>query len=242
MLVKGKIVLVTGSNRGIGKALVFELLNRDAKKVYAAARKTEQLTDFHDARVVPVQLDITNKTQIKEATEVSSDIDILINNAGAAAFASAFDGQIDLLERDMQVNYFGTLAMMRAFIPVLEKRKQSAIINVASIAAFVNFPFLGGYSASKAALYSITQGARVELANKGITVHSVNPGPIDTDMGKDVDIEKTSPEETAKGIIDGFEANEADVFPDPIGKGMFETWSKNYRDLENIVAESVKAA
>ena len=243
MQVKDKIILVTGSNRGIGKALVSELLGRGAKKIYAAARKIEQLPDFGDDRVVPLQLDITNDGQINDAVQKAGDIDILFNNAGVASFVKSLDGDMAKIEQDMKVNYFGTLAMMRAFIPVLEKKPQSAIANVASIAAFITFPELDAYCASKAALYSVTQGARITLASKGIAVHSINPGPIDTDMAKDIPVEKASPEETAKNIIDGFEAGEADIFPDDASKEMFGDWKKDYRAMEKtLIEEAAKAA
>lgn len=238
MNLKNKVVFITGANRGIGKSLLVELLKHDVKKVYATARNPDQIADCDDERVVTLALDITDANQVSAVAQKATDTDILINNAGVASFVSAFTGPMESIERDMQTNYFGTLSMMRAFIPALEKKQQSAIVNIASIAAFVNFPFLGGYSASKAALYSITQGARIELTEKGISVHSVNPGPIDTDMGKDVDMDKTSPAETAAAILDGFEAGEADIFPDPAGKSMFETWSNDYRDLEKMIAES----
>ncbi len=108
---------------------------------------------------------------------------------------------------------------------------------MASIASFVNFPFIGGYSASKAALYSITQGARIELAAKGIAVHSVNPGPINTDMARDVHTGETTPGEAAENILDALEKDVMDIFPDHTGREMFEIWQKDYRDLEAMVAE-----
>ncbi|MFW0776450.1 MAG: SDR family oxidoreductase [Rickettsiales bacterium] len=242
MQVKDKIVLVTGSNRGIGKALVAELLSRGVQKVYAAARNTNSLPDFGDDRVVPLQLDVTNKAHIKAATESASDIDMLINNAGVLYMANSLEGDVAQIENDMRVNYFGTLDMMRAFAPVLEKKGKAAIANVASIASFITFPDLDGYCASKAALYAITQSARITLAPKGIDVHSINPGPIDTDMAKDLHMDKTSTEVTAKNILDGIEANEPDIFPDDASKGMFSEWKNDYRAMEKAFAEEAKAA
>lgn len=234
--IKDRIIFVTGANRGIGKALVQAFLDHGAKKVYAAARDPQKIPDFGDSRVVKIALDITNTAQLAAAAKQAADTQVLINNAGVAASSSALSGPIEDVERDMQTNYFGTLAAMRAFLPVLEKNKPSAIANVASIVAFVNFPSFGGYCASKAALFSITQGARIELAGRGIAVHSINPGPIDTDMARDIEMEKTSPGDTAKAIIKGLEAGEPDIFPDATGRGMFDVWSKNYRDLEASVA------
>ncbi len=237
MQIQDKVVFVTGANRGIGKAIVETLLKSGAKKVYAAARKVESLPDFADNRVTGVTLDITNTEQISAATEAAGDTQLLINNAGVAAFTSLFDGPLELAERDMQINYFGTLNVIRAFIPSLEKQDEASIANVTSIAAFVNFPIIGGYSASKAALFSLTQGARIELAAKGIKVHSINPGPIDTEMATEFDTEKETPENTAQAIIEGIENDVPDIFPDAGGKAMFDVWNNDYRELEAMVSQ-----
>ena len=201
MKISEKIALVTGANRGIGRAVVEELLNRGAKKVYAAAREISKLPDFEDDRVVPLKLDINDREQIDLAASIASDVDLLINNAGVAAFTSLLDGPRELIERDMTTNYFGTLDMVRAFVPVLESKVEPVIANVVTIAAFVNFPILGGYSASKSALFSLSQGIRIELAQKGIAVHTINPGPIDTDMAKDFPADKTSPADAAANML-----------------------------------------
>ncbi len=232
---KDKIIFVSGANRGIGKAIVEALLKRGAKKIYAAARNPDQIST-EDARIEKIALDITDQAQIDATAKQCADTQILINNAGALVTQSAFEGTMDGIRRDMEVNYFGTLAMMRAFIPVLEKQDTAIIANVCSIASFMNFPFIGGYCASKAALYSITQGARMELAERNITVHSINPGPIDTNMADDIDMEKESPENTAEAILNGMERGDADIFPDPTGQGMFEAWREDYRSVERDAA------
>lgn len=237
MKIENQTVLVTGANRGIGKAIVDELLKNNVKRVYAAARTISSLPQWNDDRVVALELDITNKDQIKNAALTASDANILINNAGVAGFASIFDESAEFVERDMQTNYHGTLNMMRAFVPGLEKLSNAAIVNVVTIGAFVNFPSIGGYCASKAALFSASQGARLELAEKNIAVHTVNPGPIDTDLAKEFDIDKTSPEVTAQNIVAGLMAGTEDIFPDPGGQGMFEVWKKDYRELEKMVGQ-----
>ena len=182
MTLKNRIAFVTGANRGIGRALTEALLAAGAAKVYAAARNPGSLPDFGDSRVVPVTLDITDPSQVADAAGFADDVDLLINNAGVLSFGGLADAAADDLRRDMEVNYFGTLDVVRAFLPTLKRSGNADIVNVASIVSFVSFPMLGGYSASKAALYSVTQGLRTELAPLGIRVHSVNPGPIDTDM------------------------------------------------------------
>ena len=232
---KDRIVFVSGANRGIGKALVEALLKRDVKKIYAAARNPNQINNAHH-RIERVELDITKHDQVKAAADQCADTEILINNAGALVTQSAFEGSLEGSRRDMEVNYFGTLAMMQAFIPVLEKQKSPVIANVCSIASFMNFPFIGGYCASKAALYSITQGARMELTEKGISVHSINPGPIDTDMTHEIDMEKESPENTAEAILQGLERGDADLFPDQASQEMFEAWRADYRSVERDAA------
>lgn len=234
---KNKIVFVSGANRGIGKALIEDLLKRDVQKIYAGTRDKNQLPEFNDLRVIPITLDITNEDQIKAAASRASDTNILINNAGSLNFINALSGPLDRIRQDMEVNYFGTLNMMRYFLPVLQTQQNPVLANVVSVAAFINFPFHGGYCASKAALFSITQGALIELASKGIKVHNINPGPIDTDMSKNLNIDKASPKDTAKAILDGIEAEQAYISPDPMGAEMFKNWTKDFRSLEAISAE-----
>ncbi len=242
MKLNDRTVLVTGANRGIGRATVVALLEAGAKKVYAGARNVESLPDFGDPRVVPVTIDITNPRTIESAAEIANDVEVLVNNAGTLQFGSVLDMPLESVETDMNVNYYGTLAMARRFVPILEKQADAALVNVVTIAAFVNFPGLGGYSPSKAALFSLTQGLRIELAERGISVHTVNPGPIDTDMAKDLEMDKASPEETARRIIAGIEKGDADIFPDDGSEQMFGLWRGNYRDLEKAVYDMHHAA
>jgi NAD(P)-dependent dehydrogenase (short-subunit alcohol dehydrogenase family) len=242
MKLNDRNILVTGANRGIGRALVDALLAAGAAKVYAGARRLESLPDFGDSRVQPVQIDITDPASVQAAAEVAADVDLLVNNAGTAQMASVTDAPLATLEADMNVNYYGTLNVIRRFLPTLDARPGAAIVNVVTVAAFVNFPGLGGYSASKAALFSVSQGLRIELAPRGIAVHTVNPGPIDTDMAKDLDMDKSSPETVAANVVRGLEADEADIFPDPAAEQMIGLWKGNYRDLEAAVYDLHHAA
>lgn len=235
MDIKNKTVLVTGTNRGIGEAIVSALLNRDVAKIYSTARDISKLKDLGDSRVIPVELDITKEEDIKRVSAEINDLDILINNAGVATHGSLLQLNRQQLINDLDVNYFGTLNMAKAFAPVLEKNGGGAIVNNISIAAFANFPALGGYCASKAAAYSLTQGIRIELAPKSITVHGIYPGPIDTDMAKDFPMEKTSPQDCANGILDGLEKDEINIFPDAIAKQLHEIWQKDYLELESAI-------
>lgn len=242
MKLNNKTVLVTGANRGIGLAIVKALLGKGVKKIYAAARDSNSLPALHDARIIPITLDITDPAQVNNAASVATDVDLLINNAGVAAFSSLVGGPLDLVERDMRTNYFGTLDMVRAFVPVLESKSDAAIVNVVTIAAFANFPMIGGYSASKSALFSLSQGIRIELASKGIAVHTVNPGPIDTELAKEFPTDKADTDTTASNILAGLESDEADIFPDAQGRQMFDVWKQDYRALEQMVREMHEAA
>lgn len=236
MDIRNSVVFITGSNRGIGKALVEAALAKGVKKVYAAARKLEDLPSFNDARVVPVALDITDRAQVKKAAETASDTQILINNAGSLAFASVIDGPLEMLMRDMEVNYFGTLNVTRAFAPVIGVNGGGAIASISSIIGLAPMAGVGGYSASKAALFSAIQASRAELKSKNISVHGIFPGPIDTDMAKEFALDKTSPAETAQNILNGIEAGTEDIFPDPMSAQMGALWASSPKELERAFA------
>lgn len=236
MNLENKTIFVSGANRGIGKSIVEALLKKPVKRIYAAARNNKDLPEFGDARVVPVKLDITDSTQIRNAVEHAKDVDVLINNAGVASFAAVIAGEFDLLKHDMNVNYFGTLNMIRAFIPVLENNGNGAIANVISIVGLASMASIGGYSASKAALYSATQAMRSELKTKGISVHGIFPGPIDTDMARGIDMPKTSARVAAENIVNGIAAGLEDIFPDPMSSQLSELWAKDPKGLERQFA------
>jgi NAD(P)-dependent dehydrogenase (short-subunit alcohol dehydrogenase family) len=213
------------------------LLNRGVRKIYAAARDTIQLPCFGDDRVTPIALDITNDAQVQEAAQGAADTEILINNAGTAAYVSVLDGDMALIRRDMETNYFGTLNMMRAFIPILKRNKNPTIVNMNSFGAFVSFPDLGGYCASKAALFSVTQRARIELAGRGFSIHSVHPGPIDTEMIKQAQIPKTSPEEAVERMLQDLEGSRRDIFPDPESYALSKILDVGYSNLERAITQ-----
>src|SRR5580704_8940738 len=163
MKIQGSVALVTGSNRGLGKALVSALLEAGAAKVYAAARDASKVTSS-DPRVVPLALDTSKPEQIAAAARVAGDVTLLVNNAGVASAANVLTTSQAALDADFGTNVYGTLAVIRRFLPVLESARGGAtIVNVLSLASLGSFPALGGYSASKAASYSITQALRPEL-------------------------------------------------------------------------------
>jgi NAD(P)-dependent dehydrogenase (short-subunit alcohol dehydrogenase family) len=218
MTVVDKTVLVTGANRGIGQALVEEALRRGAKRVYAGTR---QPLVHQDRRVTPLTLDVTDAAQTQAAVESIESLDILINNAGLAHFDDL--GDRAALEQHLAVNLFGTYGVTQAFLPVLT-RSRGAIVNVLSLAAWAAVPIVPAYSISKAAAFSLTQSLRALLAGRGVSVHAVLSGPVDTDMIRDWDIPKSSPESVARAIFDGVEKGEEDIFPDPMSGSMAESW------------------
>ena len=231
---KSKVILITGANRGIGKSLVKAALEKGASKVYATGRDLSKMPNFEDERVISLQLDIVNNKQITQTIEQAPDTQVLINNAGILSAGTILEGDIREMENDMNVNYYGTINMMRAFAPILEKNKPAIIINIASIVAYSPLPSIAGYSASKAALFSATQSVRIELAKKGVTVHAINPGAIDTDMNKGSNWDMPAPDVVAKTILDMVENEELDIVPEEIGLGMFNAWKDDPSKLAEI--------
>ncbi|HEY7773069.1 MAG TPA: SDR family NAD(P)-dependent oxidoreductase [Marinagarivorans sp.] len=238
-------VLVTGANRGIGLAIVKALLATPIKKVYATARNLAAMPDLQDARLEVLQLDITDDASVTRAANIASDVSLLINNAGIVAAGAFTETELATLNTDMQTNYFGTLRAIQAFLPALRANTQAeasaAIANVTSIGALANLPSIGGYCASKAAIFSASQGLRIELAKAPIQVHTINPGPIDTDMTKDFDGDKTDSAVAAEAILQGLREGQQDIFPDPASQAMFAAWQSNYKSLEAIFAQMSEA-
>jgi NAD(P)-dependent dehydrogenase (short-subunit alcohol dehydrogenase family) len=231
-----KAILVTGANRGIGQALVAEALSRGAKRVYAGTR---QPFAHSDERVTPLILDVTNAEQIRAAAESVRSLDVLVNNAGLALFDDLSDRAA--LERHLAVNLFGTYGVTQAFLPLLT-RSRGAIVNVLSLAAFAAVPITPAYSISKAAAFSLSQSLRALLAGRGVTVHAVLSGPVDTDMTRGWEIPKASPESVARAIFDGVENGDEEVFPDPLSASMAESWrTGGAKELERENAALLQA-
>ena len=218
MTITGKTVLVTGANRGIGRALVEEALRRGAKQVYAGTR---QPLAHPDPRVTPVTLDVTDAAQVQAAAQQVGSLDILINNAGIALYDDLSDRAT--LERHLAVNLFGTYGVTQAFLPALT-RSRGAIVNNVSLVAIAPLPLTPAYSVSKAAAFNLTQSLRVLLAERGVRVHAVLTGPTDTDMNRGFDIPKAAPEAVAQAIFDGVDNEEEDIFPDPVSAAMADGW------------------
>jgi len=241
MTIADKAVLVTGANRGIGQALVAEALRRGAKRVYAGTR---QPMAHPDGRVTPLTLDVTNPAQTTAAAEQVDALDVLVNNAGLALCEDLRDRAA--LERHLAVNLFGTYGVTQAFLPLLTGSR-GAMVNVLSVAAWAPIPVMPAYSISKAAAFSLTQSLRALLAGRGVRVHAVLAGPVDTDMVRDLDVPKSSAESVARAILEGVENGEEEIFPDPMSQAMAESWrSGAAKALERqnaalLAAEPVKS-
>jgi NAD(P)-dependent dehydrogenase (short-subunit alcohol dehydrogenase family) len=234
--IAGRTVLVTGANRGLGQALVDEALRRGAARVYAGAR---QPSAHLDERVTPIPMDVTNPPQIQAAAKRVESLDILINNAGVSLPDDLDDrGAVD---RHLAVNLFGTWGVTEAFLSSLT-RSSGTVVNVVSVSALAAVPVLPAYSISKAASFSLTQSLRALLAREGVRVHAVLPGPIDTDMVRDLPIPKTPPDSVARSIFDGVENGDDEIFPDPMSATLAERWRAGVaKELERQNAALVQA-
>jgi NAD(P)-dependent dehydrogenase (short-subunit alcohol dehydrogenase family) len=212
--IAGKYVLVTGANRGLGKAFVDDLLNRGAAGVYAAARNPDTV-DINDDRVIPVRLDITNPDDVLTAAARCGNVAVLVNNAGAMLRTPLLAApDLSAARSEMETNYFGTLSMCRAFAPVLARNGGGAVVNVLSVVSWLTSPFNGSYGASKSAEWALTNAIRVELRASGTLVVGVHAGWIDTDMAASVPESKISTGDVARQTFDGVEHGDEEVLTD----------------------------
>jgi NAD(P)-dependent dehydrogenase (short-subunit alcohol dehydrogenase family) len=218
MQIEGSTALVTGANRGLGRRFAEELVARGAK-VYAGARNPESV-DL--AGVTPIALDITDPASVAAAAEATGDVNLLINNAGSATGAGLLDGSLADIKLELDTHFFGTLAVTRAFAPQLAAAgasgNGSAILNVLSVLSWVSFPAIGGYSAAKAAEWSLTNALRQELAGQGTQVTALHVGYMDTDMARHVTSPKTDPAVVAKLALDGLAAGQFEVLADEVSQ------------------------
>jgi NAD(P)-dependent dehydrogenase (short-subunit alcohol dehydrogenase family) len=240
MQIRGSIALVSGANRGIGRALVEALLDRGARRVYATARDLATLDGvvaLDRARVRPLKLDVTNPGDARAAAGAAGDVNLLINNAGVATAAGAADTSIDMIRETMETNFFGLVNVTNAFLPTLREH-HGAIVNILTIVALASSPILAAYNASKAAGWSLTQSLRADLARHGITVHGVFPGAVDTDMIRSFTLPKTPAIDVARAVLDGIEAGTEDIFPDPMAQQLYAAWRQDHKAVERQLAAS----
>lgn len=235
-VIAGKTVLVTGANRGIGKAFSEAFLKGGVAKLYAAVRNLDSakpLVDEFGDKVVPIKIDVSDPASITEAAKTASDVDIVVNNAGVLTNASPLaDDAVENLEFEMKVNVYGLIRMAQAFAPVLKSNGGGYFAQLNSVASVKNFADFATYSASKAASYSITQALREKLEEQGTTVISVHPGPINTDMAHGAGLSEIAepPSLVADALIDAIENKKFHVFPDTMAKqvgGAYESFATN---------------
>ena len=240
MEIKNAVALVTGANGGIGKHYIEVLRAMGAARIYAGARNPNSLSDLaalDPQRIIPIPLDITDEQSVSAAASKYSDLNLLINNAGIGllkGFISATD--LKSARAEMEVNYFGTLAMCRAFAPILKANAGGAIINMLSILGKVNFPINASYGASKAAAILMTQGVRAELAAQGTLVVGVMPATVDTEGSKNFPPPKVAPEIVAKEALQAVIDRVEDVYPGEQAKEMAAQLLKDPKALEKMMA------
>lgn len=218
MRIADKAVLVTGANRGIGRALVQEALARGAARVYTGTR---QPLANADGRVTPIRLDVTSAADVQRAVEEVASLDVLVNNAGLSLYVDLANR--GALEAQLAVNLFGTYDVTQAFLPLLV-RARGAIVNNLSLNSLAPLFVNPAYAASKAAAWSLTQSLRALLTPQGVSVHAVLTGPVDTDMTRGLPVPKAPPESVARAIFDGVENGDEDIFPDPWSQSLAAGW------------------
>jgi NAD(P)-dependent dehydrogenase (short-subunit alcohol dehydrogenase family) len=234
MKIEGSVALVTGANRGIGKAIAEGLLARGAAKVYAGVRDPASVTD---SRLVPVELDVTDASQVARAADELGDVEIVVNNAGIGRPGLPLQGDLDDARAELEVNYLGIVAMTKAFAPVLEANGGGALVNVLSVVSWVGSPTLATYSASKAAAWNYTNAARVQLKAQGTQVVGVHVGYVDTDLTAGFEVDKIAPEVVVGAVLDGVESGASEVVVDE--------WSRSVKaalhDDQNLIYPSIEA-
>ncbi|MEQ9642344.1 MAG: SDR family oxidoreductase [Alphaproteobacteria bacterium] len=237
MKISGATALVTGASRGMGRAFVEALIAAGAAKVYAAARDPATVADLAGDKVVPLRLDVTEPEQVAAAARQCDDVNLLINNAGVNRMSGLLDADgVAAARAEIETNYFGTLAMCRAFAPVLGAKGGGAIVNMMTILARVNLPLMGSYCASKAAGLSLTQGVRAELAAQGTLVMAVMPGAVNTEMSKDFPPPKAAPAEIVQATLKGLEAGDEEVYAGDMAQGVSQGLAADPKAVEKEFA------
>ncbi|MFJ7589597.1 SDR family oxidoreductase [Streptomyces sp. NPDC097617] len=211
MELKDSVAVVTGANRGLGRHLAAQLVERGAK-VYAAARRPEAV-DLPG--VIPLRLDVTDEESIRDAARTACDATLLVNNAGISTGTPLIAGSPGAVRLEMEVNFFGPLAVTRAFTPVIETNGGGAVLNVLSVLSWLHPAGLGSYAAAKAAAWALTGAAREELAPRGIAVTALHVGYMDTDMAAGVPADqKADPAEVAAQALSGIETGLPEILAD----------------------------
>ena len=219
MKIQNVVAFVTGANRGLGAAFAKALLAAGARKVYAGARDPDSVTL---PGVTPIRLDVTRPEEIAAAARECGDVDLLINNAGISRGGEGFlaAGGLEAARAEMETNYFGPLGVAKGFAPILGRNGGGAIVNVLTVLSWVTFPRVAGYSASKAAAWSLTNGLRNELRGQGTQVLGLHVGYMDTDMARHVEGPKSRPEDVVAQVLAALEAGGEEVLADELSRNV----------------------
>lgn len=248
MEIQGKTILVTGANRGIGKAISETLLDEGASKLYAAVRDPKSaapLVEKYGDRVVPLAFDLTDPASITAAAEQAGDTEIVINNAGVLRNSTALaDDTLDSLEFEMNANVYGFLRTARAFAPVLAANGGGALVQLNSVVSMKSFPEFTTYCASKAAAYSITQALKFQLEGQGTRVLSVHPGPIATDMGNQAGFAEVAepPELVGQAIVKALRDGSFHVFPDSMAQQIGQAYDSFATNVVEVAMNETEGA
>ncbi|GAA1879753.1 SDR family oxidoreductase [Pseudonocardia ailaonensis] len=215
MDIAGSSALVTGANRGFGRALATQLVERGAKTVYAAVRDPATVTDD---RLVPIRFDVTDAESVRRAAAQLGDVDLVINNAGIGGAGSLLSGDIEGGRAVLETNFFGPATVIREFAPVLGRNGGGAVVNVLSVLSWLTSPSFGAYAASKAAAWSLTNSARAELRGQGTQVLGVHVGFMDTDLIASIDAPKLDPAAVATQVLDALESGAEELLADDLSR------------------------
>jgi NAD(P)-dependent dehydrogenase (short-subunit alcohol dehydrogenase family) len=236
MNIAGSVALVTGANRGLGKAYVHALLSSGAAKVNAGARDPSKITD---SGVVPVQLDVSSTSEIKAAVRRCADVTLLVNNAGAMLNTPILaPGAVDVMRKEMEVNVFGMASMIQGFAPILAKNGGGAIVNMLSVVSWFTPPFNATYAASKHAALAVSDAARIELYKQGTQVIGVYAGFIDAEMAAARSGPKTSPAQVAARALEGVESGLNHVLADERARQIYDAVRRDPEQLERTQQEA----
>ncbi len=231
MEINSSVALVTGANRGLGRAFAQRLLDRGARKVYATARRPETV-DLPSVEVLA--LDVTDPGSVRAAARAASDVSLLVNNAGISTGTDLVTGSLDVVRRELETNVLGGLTMIRELAPALAAHGGGAVVNVLSAMSWFGVKGAGAYHLSKAAAWAMTNGVRLELADQGTLVTAVHLGLADTDMSAGWQVDKISPSALADAALDGVEAGSDEVLADQ--------WSRDIKARLPLAPEEFDAA